>query len=71
MGSLTITIPQKISRKFRVTDKKFADRLVAELETFGEQTSAFDEVIGIWASRKENEPDLLRDIRKRNNLRNG
>lgn len=71
MGSLTITIPMKISRSFKVKDKKFAKRLVADLESFGEQTSAFDEVVGIWAGRKENENDLLKEIRRRNNIRNG
>ena len=71
MGSLTITIPQKISRSFRVKDKKFAERLVSELESFGEQTSAFDEVVGIWKDRKESEKNLVDSLRARNNIRNG
>lgn len=53
VGSLTIRIPQKIIRYFRVADKKFAKRLADELETFGEQTSVFDEAVGIWARHKE------------------
>lgn len=71
MGSLTITIPLKINRSFKVEDKKFAKRLVEELESFGEQTSAFDEVLGIWAGRPENENDLTETLRDRNNQRNG
>lgn len=71
MGSLTITIPLKINRSFKVEDKKFAKRLVEELENFGEQTSAFDEVLGIWASRPESENDLLETLRSRNNRRDG
>ena len=69
MGSLTITIPQKMGRSFRVKDEKFAERLVAELESFGEQTSAFDDVVGIWKGRKEKEKELTASLRSRNNIR--
>ena len=71
MGSLTITMPLEISRSFCVKDKKFAERLVAELESYGEETSAFDDVVGIWQGRKGIEEQLLTGLRAGNNIRNG
>lgn len=71
MGSLTIEIPQKINRTFRVEDKKYAEKLLRELEEQNKQESPFDDVLGIWAEREENEEDLTRELRRKSNLRNG
>lgn len=71
MGSLTIEIPLKINRTFRVEDKKFAERLLRELEQQNEQESPFDDVLGVWAEREEKEEDLTEELRRKSNLRNG
>lgn len=71
MGSLTIEIPLKITRTFRVEDKKFAERLLRELEKQTQKKGAFDDVLGIWAGREEKEEDLARNLRRKSNLRNG
>ncbi len=49
MGSLTIEIPLKINRSFRVEDKKIAEKLLRDLEEINKKQSAFDDVLGIWA----------------------
>jgi len=71
MGSLTIEIPLKINRTFRVEDKQDAEKLLRELENLNEKKSAFDDVLGIWAKRKEKEEDLTEELRRKSNLRNG
>jgi len=53
MGSLTIEIPLKINRSFRVEDKQAAEKLLRELENIDKKKSAFDDVLGIWAGREE------------------
>ena len=70
MGSLTIEIPLKINRSFRVEDEKIAERLLRDLEEINDKKSAFDEVLGIWAERGEKEEDLTKNLRRKSNLRN-
>ncbi len=71
MGSLTIEIPLKINRTFRVEDKQDAEKLLCELENLNKKKSAFDDVLGIWAKREEKEEDLTEELRRKSNLRNG
>ncbi|MBA4123954.1 MAG: hypothetical protein H0X72_16035 [Acidobacteria bacterium] len=51
MGSLTIEIPLKVNRNFRVENKQDAEKLLRELENLNKKKSAFDDVLGIlgWA----------------------
>jgi len=71
MGSLTIKIPLKINRTFRVEDEQTAEKLLRELENLNKKKSAFDNVLGIWAGREESEEDLTEKLRRKSNLRNG
>ncbi len=71
MGSLTIEIPLKINRTFRVEDKRDAEKLLRELENLNKKKSAFDDVLGIWAEREEKEEELTENLRRKSNLRNG
>ncbi len=71
MGTISITLPIKISGNFKVKDRKAAKRLVEELEQFGERVSPFDEVFGIWAGREETSEELTKRLRDQNNSRNG
>ena len=71
MGSLTIEIPLRINRTFRVEDKQTAEKLLRELENLDKKKSAFDDVLGIWAGREEKEEDLTENLRRKSNLRNG
>lgn len=71
MGTISISMPIKVSGTFKIKDPKFARRLVEELEEHGERTSPFDEVVGIWAGRQEKEKELVDKLRARSNRRNG
>ena len=68
MGSLTIEIPLKINRSFRVEDEKIAKKLLRELEEINQKKSAFDDVLGIWAERDEKEEDLTKNLRRKSNF---
>jgi hypothetical protein len=67
MGSLTIEISLKINRSFRIKVEKFAEKLLRELEKQNKQESPFDDVLGIWANRKENSKELAEALRRKNN----
>jgi hypothetical protein len=69
MGSLTIKIPMKIDRSFQVDDEKVAKQLLSELERMNR--GPFDEVLGIWKGRAEQEGELTKKLRRISNLRNG
>ncbi len=71
MGSLTIEIPLKINRVFRVEDKQTAEKLLRELENLNKKKGAFDDVLGIWTGREAKEEDLTEKLRQKSNLRNG
>ncbi len=71
MGTLSITIPQKVNRSFTVRDAGVAERLVEELEKAGESISPFDDVFGIWATRLESAKELTDRLRAKNNRRDG
>lgn len=69
MGSLTIEIPLKINRAFRVEDEKFATKLLRELEEQGKNKGVFDDVLGIWANREETSEELTKKLRQKSNQR--
>lgn len=71
MGTISISLPIKANGKFRIKDPKSARKLVEELEELGERITPIDELFGIWADRPEKESDLVKELRDRNNRRNG
>jgi hypothetical protein len=71
MGTISISIPLKVSGSFKIKDPKFAKKLVEELEQLGERISPFDDVFGIWAGRAETEKELTEKLRNQSNRRNG
>jgi hypothetical protein len=71
MGTISISLPIKVSGNFRVRDRKAAKRLVEELEQIGERITPIDELFGIWADRDETSDELTKRLRDGNNRRNG
>ena len=71
MGTISISLPIKINGTFRIKDPTVAKKLVKELELLGERISPFDDVLGIWSDRVEDEKTLTERLRSRNNRRNG
>lgn len=70
MGSLTIEIPLKINRTFRIEDKRDAEKPLRELENLNKKKSPFSDVLGILAEREENEGELTEKLRRKSNVRN-
>lgn len=70
MGTISISLPFKVSGNFRIKDRKAAKRLVEELEQIGERVTPIDELFGIWADEPGQE-EKMRKIREKNNRRNG
>ncbi len=71
MGTISISLPIRVSGTFRIKDPKSARRFVAELEQIGERITPIDELFEIWADRPENEEELTKELRDRSNHRNG
>lgn len=79
MGQLVIEIPENINRLFHIKDKKFAKKLLQELEKNEEKKSNIipprrnslkedgEAVCGIWAYREESAEEIARTIRDKNN----
>jgi hypothetical protein len=67
MGSLTIEVPFNLKRTFKVKDKKFAAKLLQELENQSESKGVFDDVVGIWANRPESFDEFTKSLRKESN----
>lgn len=70
MGTISISLPIKTNGSFRIKDPKQAKRLLKDIEQHAERISPFDDVLGIWSGRKENEKALTERLRAQNNLRN-
>lgn len=67
MGQITIEIPQRIKRTFRISDKKFAKQILSELERETEQENSNtndDGVLGMWSDRKESAQEIARKLRQ-------
>jgi hypothetical protein len=66
MGQITIEIPQRIKRTFRIKDKDFAKQILSELEreTIQESSDANDDdVLGMWSDRKESAQEIAKKLR--------
>lgn len=70
MGTISITLPIKISGSFTIKDPKAAKKIIAELEEVGERVTPIDELFGIWADRPKRVSEV-EDLRERSRRRNG
>ena len=54
MGQITIEVPQKIQRSYRITDKDFVQKLLKDLENSGDSVENLpaEDVADIKQSRK-------------------
>ena len=79
MGELVIKIPENINRLFHIKDRKFAQKLLQELEENevkklnlipprrNSLKEDLAEACGIWADREESGEEIARQIRDKNN----
>lgn len=71
MGQITIEIPQKVNRKYRIVSESSAKEVLSKLENLVKNENKIDddEILGLWADRKESVEDIARDLRKKTNDR--
>jgi len=71
MGQITIEIPQKVNRKYRLVSKSSAKEVLSQLEILvkNENQVDDDEILGLWADRKDSAEEIARSLREKTNNR--
>lgn len=69
MGQITIEIPQKVNRKYRIVSESSAKEVLAKLEKLLKKENKIDddEILGLWADRNETVEEIAGNLRKRSN----
>ncbi|MCD9184814.1 MAG: hypothetical protein LUM44_00155 [Pyrinomonadaceae bacterium] len=72
MGQITIEIPQKMNRKYRIVSESSAKEVLAELEKLLKKENKIDdeEILGLWADRSETVEEIAEKLRESSNNRN-
>ncbi|MDQ3635404.1 MAG: hypothetical protein ACR2MD_18525 [Aridibacter sp.] len=71
MGQITIEIPQKTSKTYRIVSEDSAKRIISniEIEVTKENSVEDDEILGLWADRDETVEEIAMDLRSKSNNR--
>lgn len=71
MGQITIEIPQRVNRKYRIVSENSAKEVLSKLEKLvkAENKIDEDEILGLWADRDESVEEIALDLRKKGNNR--
>jgi len=71
MGQITIDIPQSVNRNYRIVSESSAREVLSKLEHLVETENKIDddEILGLWADRKESVEEIARDLRRKSNDR--
>lgn len=71
MGQITIEIPQSVNRNYRLITENSAQEVLSKLETLVREENKVDddEILGLWADRKESVEELARNLRRKSNDR--
>lgn len=66
MGQITIEIPQKINRTYRLISENSAKKILSSLDQMVKQENSIedDEILGLWADREESVEEIARELRK-------
>lgn len=71
MGQITIEIPQNIDRNYRLVSEDSGEKVLSNVEYLvkKENDVADDEILGLWADRKETVEEIARNLRQKSNDR--
>lgn len=71
MGQITIEIPQSVNRNYRLITEDSAKEVLSKLENLVRKENQVDddEILGLWAERKESVGEIARDLRNKSNNR--
>ena len=66
MGQITIEIPQKITRTYRLVSENPANKVLSNLDQMVKQENLVedDEILGLWVEREESVEEIARELRK-------
>jgi hypothetical protein len=66
MGQITIEIPQKLTRTYRIASERAAQIVLSNLEQMAKQENSIeeDEILGLWADRQESVEEIARELRQ-------
>ena len=66
MGQITIEIPQKITRTYRLVSENPANKVLSNLDQMVTQENLVedDEILGLWVEREESVEEIARELRK-------
>ncbi|MCY7375588.1 MAG: hypothetical protein LH472_06410 [Pyrinomonadaceae bacterium] len=69
MGQITIEIPQKVNRNYRIVSEDSAQAVLSKLEILVENENKLDgdEILRLWADRQESVEEIARDLRRKSN----
>jgi len=71
MGQITIEIPQSVNHNYRIVSESSAKKVLSNLEHLVKEENDItdDEILGLWADRKESVEEIARDLRRKSNNR--
>ncbi len=71
MGQITIEIPQKLSKTYRIVSEGSANEIISNIEILvtKENSVEDDEILGLWADREETVEEIGEDLRNKSNNR--
>lgn len=74
MGVITIEIPQRVKRTYKIDSKESAEQVINDLDRVGHRIEKkkyvdLSSVVGIWADRPESAEEIARELRRKSNSR--
>jgi hypothetical protein len=71
MGQITIEIPQSVNKKYRIVSESSAKEVLSKLDLIVKRENKIDddEILGLWAGRKESVAEIAKDLRRKTNDR--
>jgi hypothetical protein len=69
MEQITIEIPQKLNRTYRLISENSARKVLSNLDQMVKQENSVedDEILGLWADREESVEEIARNLRRKTN----
>ncbi len=71
MGQITIEIPQRVTKNYRIVSENSAKKVLSNLERLvkTENDIGDDEILGLWSDRKESVEEIAKQLRRKSNDR--
>lgn len=71
MGVITIEVPQRVKRSYRIESEDSAKDVMKRLEKVAKKSKLVDltSVFGIWSDRTESAEEISAELRKKSNSR--